>query len=77
MVEAPVYFLVLVPALLDVPSRQPILDLAVGAGVLLDHDYLRAARRQDIGDFSACGSAANHRDNVSRRLSGYRFHHGA
>ncbi len=77
MVEAPVDFLVLVPALLDVPSRQPVLDLAVGTRVLLDDDHLRAALGQDVGDFSACGSGANYRDDVARRFSGYGFRHGA
>ena len=77
MVEAPVDFLVLVVALLDVPSRQPVLDLAVGTGVLLDDDDLRAALGQDVGDFSARGGGANHRDDVPRRFSGYGFGHGA
>jgi hypothetical protein len=63
--------------LLDVPSRQPVLDLAVGTRVLLDNDYLRAALGQDVGDFSTCGSGANYRDDVARHFSGYGFRHGA
>ena len=77
MVEAPVYLLVLIPALLDVPSWQPVLDFAVGTGVLIDHDYLRAASGQDVGYFSARGSGANNRDDVPRCFSGCGFHHGA
>jgi hypothetical protein len=38
MFEALVDFLVLIPALLDVPSREAILDFPVRAQVLLEDD---------------------------------------
>jgi hypothetical protein len=77
MVEAAVYLLVLISALLDVPSRQPVLDLSVGTRVLLDNDHLRPASGQDAGNFSACGSCANHRDDVTRPLCSCGFGHEA
>ncbi len=66
MVEALIDFLVLVAALLDVPSRQPVLDFSVGARILLDHDHQRAALGQDAGDFRARGRGADHCDHVPR-----------
>jgi len=76
MVKTPVNLLVLVPALLHVPSRQPVLDFAEGTGVLFDHHYLRATFGQDVGYFCARGSGANHRDDVLRLFSACGFHHG-
>ena len=66
IVEAPIYLLVFVPPLLDVPSRQAVLDFPVGPGILFNYDHLRAALGQDVGDFSACGSGADYRDDVPR-----------
>jgi hypothetical protein len=30
-----------------------------------------------VGNFSACGSGANNRDDMARHFSGYGFRHGA
>ena len=60
MVEPIIDLAVLVPALLHVPSRQPILDFSVGPRVLLeDHDQ-RAALGENPRDFRAGGGGADH-----------------
>ena len=66
MVQALVDLLVLFLALLDVPAREAVFDLAVGPRVLLeDHDY-RAALGQDARDFRSGGRGAEHRHHVTR-----------
>ena len=66
MVEALIDLLVLVAALLDVPSREPVLDFSVGARILLEHDHQRAALGEDAGDFRAGRRATDHRHHVAR-----------
>src|SRR5262249_29146619 len=50
-VEAFVDFLVFVLALLDVPTRQSVLDFSVRTGVLLEDDNQGAALRENSRDF--------------------------
>ncbi len=69
MLEAFVDFLVLILALLDVPSREAILDFPVGAKVLLKHDDERAALRQYPGDFGTRGRCADHRYDMTRLIT--------
>ena len=68
MVEAFVDFLVLVEALLDVPSRQPVFDFSVGAWILLEHDNQRAALGEDARDFGTGSRGTDHRHYVPRRF---------
>ena len=69
MLEALVDFLVLILALLDVPSRQAVLDFPVGAKVLLKHDDECAALRQNPGDFGSRGRCADHRYDMTRLIT--------
>ena len=66
MVEALVDFLVLILALLDVPSRQPVFDFSVRTRILLEHDHQRAALGQDARDFRARRRGADHGHHVPR-----------
>ncbi len=66
MVEALVDFLVLVLALLDVPSRQAVLDFAVGTRILFEHDHQGAALGQDARDLRAGGRASDYGHHVAR-----------
>src|SRR5208283_824249 len=69
MFEALVDLLVLVFALLDVPSRQTILDFPVGAKVLLKDDDECAALRQYPGDLGSRGRCADHRYDMTRLIT--------
>ncbi len=66
MVEPLVDFLVLVLALLDVPSREPVFDFSVWARILLEHDYQRAALGQDPRDLRAGSRGPDHGHHVAR-----------
>ncbi len=66
MVEALVDFLVLVLALLDVPSREAVLDFSVRTRILLEHDHERAAIGQDARDFRTGGRASDYSHHVAR-----------
>ena len=62
--------LVLLLAQRDVPARQTVFDLSVGARVLLEDRDLDAARGERAGDFRAGDGAADHRD----AMRGLRLH---
>ena len=66
MRQAPVYLFVLILALLDVPSRQSVLDFSVRALVLLEDRDDRPATGKDVCDFGAGGCSAHHCDYVPR-----------
>ena len=68
MVEAFVDFLILVEALLDVPSRQPVLDFSVRARILLEHNNQRAALCEDARDFGTGGGGTDDGHHVPRRF---------
>src|SRR5581483_10869 len=65
MVEAFIDFLVFVLALLHMPSRKTVLDLAVRARVLFEHHDQDAALGENTRDFGARGGGADYRDYVS------------
>jgi hypothetical protein len=67
LVDQPVFL----AAQRHVPARQAVLDLPVGARVLLEDDHLHAAIGQGAGHLGAGGRAADDRDDVPG-LSGHR-----
>jgi hypothetical protein len=55
---------VLLATQVDVPARQTVLDLAVGARVLLEHDGEDVVVREDAGGFRSGGRTPDYRDRV-------------
>ena len=66
MIEPMVGLLVLILALIHMPSGKPIFNFAVGSRILFDYDYQNAALGQQPRDFRSCGRSANHCHYVTR-----------